>query len=1031
MIHLHRAHYFAIAFIHLNGENTLPAATTLGAGAAGENKVTRFLFQRQHEDSHTGDKSGAYSQTVDIDLPRNQDLVKYLQDVTSKPFPGYGGQSFEAKYQGPEFGGDTKGRDQILVEIFDYIRTVNLRDSTRDKNIVKNVDPTTKNLLTKPADIPILEQYKYAPRGLVLPSRFGAGKNVPVGMGRFPTISEAAIVFYHSGYVGTNGKRYFLLKEMAADKTKPKRSLVRAFMVFETFNPMQGFAPTLQPNSNSLEKRKLVFEVTGLKEFTLSNENGPQSLNFPESAYNCFNYSGVWGSRNSGGSEGFYHTMVSLTSSNGVVSKYIEDSTATKFEPTDKFTPPYWYPFQSMPDPLYYTDPSRGPWLDPNKPSGIDFPYTPLTPSTQAPTYVFSGGKIKLVVKFDKIAIHTITLEFPKDIKVPLPQDYVWGDAPAGEAPTANSGKGGDPGGFVPVSSQNTWASTKSNVEPRMVKSLAGRLGWVGDGNSDDRSNPIYYNPVGANASNRWRNILQPGDVVRSVVYGKGDLRSSCLSDDSSVFQQHPDYISGSTVAHAQTLRTGSGSVYFSTNSGASQGLPWGNRPDGAKIPDTNFGNIAKLPLGISYPTGQSADIPRTINGAMQYTKSNPSAKYPGDFDTGLGNLGDGPFCNKADEGNLAWRTEQLQFIPNANGLGGTYKSYDPKHWSYQYPYFTWVYDDTFETFFTPNRQVPSAVLFGSLPSGKDAYWQTLCFSPNPAAADNHPGRTDPKDYLWLDLFTMPVVEPYAISEPFSTAGKINMNYQIVPFTNIKRSTGMRAALQPVRVTAIPASDVLFFKTGFGNATTVKPSGTSWPTPKANVNYRYVVNRDETLKAFDDFFAQYSSDRNKGFFKSAAEICDRYLYPKRYDTTTLPSLIPLTFSKGEASIKNWWKTQTLTGDNVREKPYADLYPRLTTKSNTYCVHVRAQALRQSAAPDPSKAASHYLTWDERRDRVIGEYRGSSIIERYIDPQDERFNPLANKNAGKGGTKVSTINVDKVSLDDAYRFRVLNTKRFSP
>ncbi len=36
----------------------------------------------------------------------------------------------------------------------------------------------------------------------------------------------------------------------------------------------------------------------------------------------------------------------------------------------------------------------------------------------------------------------------------------------------------------------------------------------------------------------------------------------------------------------------------------------------------------------------------------------------------------------------------------------------------------------------------------------------------------------------------MPVVEPYPISEPLSTAGRINMNYQIVPFTYINRDNG-------------------------------------------------------------------------------------------------------------------------------------------------------------------------------------------------------------------------------------------------
>ncbi len=39
---------------------------------------------------------------------------------------------------------------------------------------------------------------------------------------------------------------------------------------------------------------------------------------------------------------------------------------------------------------------------------------------------------------------------------------------------------------------------------------------------------------------------------------------------------------------------------------------------------------------------------------------------------------------------------------------------------------------------------------------------------------------------------------------------------------------------------------------------------------------------------------------------------------------------------------------TVTGDNLREKPYADLYPRLTTKSNTYTVHFRVQNAQKVA-----------------------------------------------------------------------------------
>ncbi len=73
-----------------------------------------------------------------------------------------------------------------------------------------------------------------------------------------------------------------------------------------------------------------------------------------------------------------------------------------------------------------------------------------------------------------------------------------------------------------------------------------------------------------------------------------------------------------------------------------------------------------------------------------------------------------------------------------------------------------------------------------------------------PSAGSRPRDPKGPKDHLLLDLFTMPVVEPYAISEPFSTAGKINMNYQIVPFTYIDRSTGVKAVLNSELIARVP-----------------------------------------------------------------------------------------------------------------------------------------------------------------------------------------------------------------------------------
>ncbi|MCW0221140.1 MAG: hypothetical protein OJI67_22615, partial [Prosthecobacter sp.] len=103
------------------------------------------------------------------------------------------------------------------------------------------------------------------------------------------------------------------------------------------------------------------------------------------------------------------------------------------------------------------------------------------------------------------------------------------------------------------------------------------------------------------------------------------------------------------------------------------------------------------------------------------------------------------------------------------------------------------------------------------------------------------------------------------------------------------------------------------------------------------------------------------------------------------------------------------------GDNVREHPYATLYPRLTTKSNTYRVHYRVQALNQVTRSRGSSVEA-WASWEEGKDRVIAENRGSSIIERYVDPADPNLPDFATA----GG-----------NLDPYYRFRILSTTKFGP
>jgi uncharacterized protein (TIGR02600 family) len=224
-----------------------------------------------------------------------------------------------------------------------------------------------------------------------------------------------------------------------------------------------------------------------------------------------------------------------------------------------------------------------------------------------------------------------------------------------------------------------------------------------------------------------------------------------------------------------------------------------------------------------------------------------------------------------------------------------------------------------------------------------------------------------------MDLFWMPTVEPYAVSEPFSTAGKINLNYQIVPFTYIRRATGIHAILESEKVTAFPNTDAAVYKTSAGSK-----------------KYRMKIDPDETLTFWDARF------QRGGFFKSATEICDMWLVPE---------------GQSAGNIESFWDNHRLTGDNTRERVYTTIYPRVTTKSNTFKVHMAVQTV--------AKAKSTALeTFVPGKDQITSEYRGSSIIERYIDPNDPAIPDYVKEE-------------DAESLDRFYRFRILTNTRFAP
>ena len=407
--------------------------------------------------------------------------------------------------------------------------------------------------------------------------------------------------------------------------------------------------------------------------------------------------------------------------------------------------------------------------------------------------------------------------------------------------------------------------------------------------------------------------------------------------------------------------------------------------------------NLRNLVPGLANPTYDKPNISTTgTNEVNQYGK-------PGDFDTGVSYHTSGPWINKPDEGD--------QGDLNIN--------------SQLFPYFfisDFLNEPLTGTLFSANRQLPSPGVLGSLPTGSQSGnpWQTLLFCPNPAAvqatsdvlsASVHRGFASPRDHLLMDLFWIPMVEPYAISDSFSTAGKVNLNTQIIPFTNITRETGLEGVLKSVKITALPGGGI--------------PAAPVWShmksdstMPGVDNNFRYDLDMDATLAEIRKRFVNF------GAYMSASEICEVLLIPKSTSGGSASANNPISAVglTGATVIPSFWQKNKWTGDNLREQPYTVIYPRITTKSNVYTVHYMVQTLKKV----PGSAVSG---WDETRDKVVGELRGSATLERFIDPNDPAFNLPKNNftQAVAGSPDLSNA----PTLDKFYKFRVIATHDFRP
>ena len=497
----------------------------------------------------------------------------------------------------------------------------------------------------------------------------------------------------------------------------------------------------------------------------------------------------------------------------------------------------------------------------------------------------------------------------------------------------------------------------------------------------------------------RWNNgtehyLLSDADAVRSLVATgnnlQGDMRliAARKEVDESYFQPtNPTAYNDPTL-----LNAGNKSNPTKATHSMRQGLPhFGAYREGAA-----YGSLVAGMTGYNDATG-IPDLTVGVNGVLN------SLGKPGDWDNGPFIIPDGPFCNKPDEG-----TRRHQGDPFAPYIGSNYIHQD------------WMLQQT--TFFSPNRMLPSPVVFGSLPTGVKANkpWQTLLFRPAksylPGEA-NHPGSAvwGPADHLLLDLFWMPVVEPWAISEPFATAGKINLNTQIAPFTNIKRDTGLRAVLKSVKITTLNPNQKDINNNDFiGN---YKTMGTG-AGGGLGVATRRNIDLDNTIKQISDRL-----EKNRPFV-SASEICDISLIPQ--DVPLIGSMKPhvsagfspsTSVAQFDTLLATFWSKHKLTGDNSLEKPYAYIYPRLTTRSNSYLVHVRVQTLAQNA-----RNTSYLLKANQAQ--PSGEFRGSFLIERYLDANSASLVDASGNPASMPATGETT----GLALGP-YRFRTVSSKQF--
>lgn len=922
-----------------------------------------YYFQRYNTyDPDNPAAASSQSPTLDwTNVPRNQALYGYLDDLTTKNIPGFGGR-FSTKYP--------NSRRQILTEMFDQIRS--------------GVNAYSTGLAP---------QYSYAPSYL----QSGGGQVVPLvpttgeaagthGFGRFPTIVGASIVFFRSNkaYFSTTGATAdapVVVETSLMTPENPQGAVIKpaaqigATLILNPFTVSPGFPPW-SPH--------VQYVVTGLDKFTINGASMGFSGTLKNTVNSRLEYSGQ------ANCTPFFGVLANFRY-NGGAGGDINKAPGISDAVTQ-------YPF-TIPIP-----PATGVQL----PDGAKtFNFNSDTQADHTITVTIYAGSDTALSR----PIQTIQMDFPPVANLPVPTAQP-------EFSNAN------PSPTQP----NRYFDRFSEAAPSVVLNKFWRERLINFSSTlVSFGNPPVTYAVRDVARGVEGNPHGPARGDYRIYAGLSNVPASYFTPSAGYDEETGGRQRYTNVQSLWDMGIDGGGM---GGFGYDDNVPGGYYPHfpmntGGSANTRNRQLVTSFATGSLIPKTQLAAYAGTAGrgsnvGDQEYRGSARPAVPPGllggaylngphlgDWDNAMGLLGDGPFINKPDEGNsdtvsdTNTRANLDVYYGTKEIAGGYFSTGILRNVADSYEYAT----ETGKTF-SPNRQVSSAVLFGSLPTGIDQAnpggaepWQTLLFSPNPLAKNNHPGRQSPPDHLFLDLFTMPIVEPYAISEPFSTAGKVNMNYQIMPFKYIQRDTGVRAVLKASRIMAIPQS-----------LSTVSQLGPSYKDgQRARYELRYDINPDKTTGTLAGFEQRFNAN---DIFRSASEICDIFLVPKPISPLSTGMSYPpgATPPASYAATAPWWDNFLLTGDNTRESPYGDIYARLTTKSNTYTIHYKVQALSKV----PSTPADQ---WVEGKDLSTGEMRGSTTVERYIDLGNPDLPDFANPSSA--------------SAENFYKIRVIGSTIFNP